>query len=44
MFLFHPHDRQRRYSDERSEEVMAKTIEFFESKGLARIKEDDHGA
>ena len=44
MFLFHPHDRQRRYPDERSDEVMAKTIAFFESKGLARIKDDDHAA
>ena len=44
MFLFHPHRRERTYPDARSEEVMAKTIEFFETKGLARIKEDDHGA
>jgi len=44
MFLFHPHHRDRFYPDERSEEVMTKTIEFFETKGLARIKEDDHAA
>jgi acyl-CoA dehydrogenase len=44
MFLFHPHHRQRSYPDERSEEVMCKTIEFFESKGLAQIKADDYGA
>ena len=44
MFLFHPHRRDRSYPDARSEEVMAKTIEFFETKGLARIKDDDHGA
>lgn len=31
MFLLHPHHRQRSYSDERSEKVMRKTIEFFET-------------
>ncbi len=44
MFLFHPHRRDRFYPDERSEEVMARTIEFFETKGLDRILEDDHAA
>lgn len=44
MFLFHPHHRQRSYPDERSEEVMRKTVEFFETKGLTRIREDDHAA
>ena len=44
MFLLHPFDRDRSYSDARSNEVMVKTIEFFESKGLASIKDDDHGA
>lgn len=44
MFLFHPHLRDRFYPDERSDEVMAKTVEFFETKGLVRIKEDDHAA
>ncbi len=44
MFLLNPHDRHRPYPDARSDEVMRKTIEFFESKGLAKIKEDDHGA
>lgn len=44
MFLFHPQRRDREYPDARSEEVMAKTIEFFETKGLARIKGDDHAA
>lgn len=29
-------------SDERTREVMRKTIEFFENKGKARLKEDDH--
>ena len=44
MFLFHPHLRDRSYPDTRSEEVMVKTIEFFESKGLEKIKADDHAA
>ena len=44
MFLFHPHLRDRFYPDERSDEVMAKTVEFFETKGLVKIKEDDHAA
>lgn len=44
MFLFHPSRRDRIHPDVRSEQIMSDTIEFFESKGLARIKEDDHGA
>ncbi len=44
MFLLHPHRRDSRYTDERSVEVMSKTIEFFESKGKARVKHDDQGA
>ncbi len=44
MFLFHPHLRERSYPDDRSEEVMRKTIQFFETKGLAGIKNDDHNA
>jgi acyl-CoA dehydrogenase len=44
MFLLHPSDRNRPYPDARSDEVMRKTIEFFESKGLASIKDDDHAA
>ena len=44
MFLLHPHRRDRFYPDARSDEVMRKTIEFFESKGKRRLKEDDHAA
>ncbi len=44
MFLLHPHRRDSRYTDGRSVEVMSKTIEFFESKGKARVKHDDQGA
>lgn len=39
--LFHPHRLDRPYHDERSREVMRKTVEFFEAKGKARLKEDD---
>ena len=44
MFLLHPSHRDRPYPDARSDQVMRKTIDFFESKGLASIKEDDHAA
>ena len=42
MILLNPKKHDRKYHDERSREVMLKTIEFFESKGIRRIKEDDH--
>jgi len=41
-FLLNPKKHSRAYPDERSREVMLKTIEFFERKGKARIKEDYH--
>ncbi|MDH3540733.1 MAG: acyl-CoA dehydrogenase [Acidimicrobiia bacterium] len=44
MILFHPHKPDRAYPDERSRLVMLDLIEFFESKGKASLKEDDHGA
>jgi len=44
MTLLHPHKRDRAYADDRSDEVMRKTIAFFEAKGKQRLKEDDHGA
>ena len=44
MTLLNPSHHDRAYPDERSRQVMLKTIEFFEKKGLARIKQDDHGA
>lgn len=44
MILLHPHHLQRDYPDERSAEVMRKTVEFFESKGLRRVKDDDQAA
>ncbi len=42
MILLNPKKHQRPYPDERSREVMLKTIEFFERKGKGRIKEDYH--
>jgi acyl-CoA dehydrogenase len=44
MILLHPHHLDREYADERSREVMAKTVEFFETKGKRRLKDDDHAA
>ncbi len=40
--LFHPRNENFEHLDARSRELMQKTIEFFEAKGKARIKEDDH--
>ncbi|TYT73436.1 acyl-CoA dehydrogenase family protein [Desulfobotulus mexicanus] len=43
MVLFNPKQyKDRNYPDERSAEIMKKTIEFFENKGLAKLKEDFH--
>lgn len=44
MLLFNPKQYAREHADERSRQVVLKTIEFFESKGLKRIKEDDQAA
>ena len=40
--LFNPATADLGTLDPRSQEIMRKTIEFFESKGKARLKEDDH--
>jgi acyl-CoA dehydrogenase len=42
--LFNPQKYTRFHADPKSEELARKTIEFFEKKGLARIKEDDQAA
>lgn len=39
--LLNPKDHRRYYSDEASREIMQKTIDFFESKGKVKLKEDD---
>lgn len=44
MYLFDPNNYTREHSDERSKDVALKTIEFFENKGLKKIKEDDQAA
>ncbi|MCK4688324.1 MAG: acyl-CoA/acyl-ACP dehydrogenase, partial [Candidatus Lokiarchaeota archaeon] len=40
--LLNPGNHDRYYPDERSREIMLKTIEFFEKKGKAKLKEDYH--
>jgi acyl-CoA dehydrogenase len=40
--LLNPNRLARRYPDRRSGEIMAATVEFFESRGKARLKHDDH--
>jgi len=42
MILLNPQNPTRFYPDEASRQIMLKTIAFFEEKGKARIKEDDH--
>ncbi|MFH2039019.1 MAG: acyl-CoA dehydrogenase [Chloroflexota bacterium] len=42
MILLNPKQLTRYYPDERSREIMHKTVVFFEKKGLRKIKEDDH--
>jgi acyl-CoA dehydrogenase len=41
MLLLNPHEHNRPYPDERSRQIMLKTIEFFENKGKVKLKEDD---
>lgn len=40
--LLNPNNLQRRRPDRRSGEIMAATVDFFESRGKARLKADDH--
>jgi acyl-CoA dehydrogenase len=42
MFLLNPQRYQPPYADERSREIMLRTIAFFEHKGKQRLKSDDH--
>ncbi|MCG8401042.1 MAG: acyl-CoA dehydrogenase [Firmicutes bacterium] len=41
MLFLNPRKYRREFVDERSREIMLKTIDFFEKKGLKSIKEDD---
>ncbi len=42
MILLNPKKHTREYPDEKSREIMLRTIEFFEKKGKKKLKEDDH--
>lgn len=42
MILFHPNQPDFSHLDEKSKELMVKTIEFFEKKGKVKLKHDDH--
>ncbi|MFC1890363.1 acyl-CoA dehydrogenase [Thermodesulfobacteriota bacterium] len=42
MILLNPKRHDREYPDEKSKEMMRKTIEFFENKGKGKLKADDH--
>ena len=44
MFLLNPKAYDRAHMDKESREIMLKTINFFEKKGLKKIKEDDQAA
>jgi acyl-CoA dehydrogenase len=42
MMLLNPKALRRPYHDEKSREIMLRTVDFFEGKGKARLKDDDH--
>lgn len=42
MLLLNPNKYTREYPDEKSRDIMLKTIEFFENKGKIKLKNDDH--
>lgn len=44
MLLLNPRHLTRNYPDQRSRDIMAKTVAFFEKKGLTKLKEDFNGA
>ena len=41
MILLNPKNHNRPYKDKRSDEIMKKTIAFFEDRGKAILKKDD---
>jgi acyl-CoA dehydrogenase len=41
MILLNPKNHTRHYPDEKSRDIMLKTIDFFERKGKVKLKEDD---
>jgi acyl-CoA dehydrogenase len=42
MLLLNPRHHDRFYPDERSRQIMHKTIAWFEGRGLKKIKQDDY--
>ena len=42
MILFNPKKYDIKHSDKRFQQIIQKTIDFFENKGLKKIKDDDH--
>ena len=44
MLLLNPRNLTRNYPEQRSRDIMEKTIAFFERKGLTKLKEDFNGA
>jgi len=42
MILLNPKKHDREYVDEKSRDIMLKTIAFFEGKGRGKVKKDDH--
>ena len=44
MFLLNPKKYDRAHLDQKSKDIMLKTIEFFETRGLKKLKEDDQAA
>jgi len=42
VILLNPHKHTRQYPDERSRQIMLKTIAFFEERGKRKLKQDDH--
>ena len=42
MVLLNPKKLVREYHEEKTKDIMEKTVEFFENKGLQKLKEDDH--
>ena len=40
--LLNPNHLNRQYPDQRSHEIMEKTVAFFENRGKRKLKEDDH--
>lgn len=42
MILLDPNNHTRDYPDEKSKEIMLRTIQFFENKGKVKLKNDDH--